>query len=439
MGRSEYLSPVGLETQGELLMGEDIDLRHFYAAYIFDQPQDRDGDIAAIVKQAQGKGYPARYWWLSEAVNLQGFPDRLIVCVHHPSFAPNAGMDLCQALREDQVAWDELEAASPIEYLQLGKFIRGLEDLRDSDGRPLFAHEDLSVVEWSEPHEEMALRLRMGDPVMDTLSPYEREKMRQALGEVLCLFTAVLENREVFEEMGVSLGQLFGSLAEQFTELTAVYETGTDDPTDKLTAAGQAFPFSLSSEIKGGFYESYVFENPADYEFEITMLLEEAQNRGYSTRYWWNSDENNEEVKSGNLLICVHHPEPWKNAGMDLFEAVKSLNINFDEVIEASADDYRQFGNHIAESTAIQTPNGVPLFPVLQPEQEAFIAQEKEPATDAVEIAFANWLLHVDEIILDMTGCSVADLPDINYRGLFESETHPSQAANAALGNAGFG
>ena len=72
-------------------------------------------------------GYPVRYWWLSEAMELQGSPDRLIVCVHHPSLGENAGMDLYNTLRQaaqkHKTLWDDLEAAQVDEYRQFGKIV----------------------------------------------------------------------------------------------------------------------------------------------------------------------------------------------------------------------------------------------------------------------------------------------------------------------------
>ena len=118
---------------------EDLDPRHFYAAYVFDQAHDRREDVATLMEQAQQLGYPLRYWWLSQAVDLQGNPDRLIVCVHHPSMAEDAGMDLYEVLEEGQVTWDGLEAAAVEEYRLLGKPVEGLEVICRPDGTPLFA------------------------------------------------------------------------------------------------------------------------------------------------------------------------------------------------------------------------------------------------------------------------------------------------------------
>ncbi len=118
---------------------EDLDPHHFYAAYVFDQAHERRDDVATVIEQAQQLGYPARYWWLSQAMELGGNPDRLIVCVHHPSMAEDAGMDLYEALGERQVTWDGLEAAAVDEYRLLGEPLEGPEVICRRDGTLLFS------------------------------------------------------------------------------------------------------------------------------------------------------------------------------------------------------------------------------------------------------------------------------------------------------------
>lgn len=121
---------------------ETLDPDHLYAAYVFDRPEARKRDIATLVEQAGKLGYPLRYWWLSEAMDIRGYPDRLIVCVHHPSALEDVGMDLYEALREavveHQMTWDDLEAAAVEEYQRLGKPIEGFEGICWPDGTRLF-------------------------------------------------------------------------------------------------------------------------------------------------------------------------------------------------------------------------------------------------------------------------------------------------------------
>lgn len=117
---------------------EILDPRHFYAAYIFDRAIEHKEDIEAILEQAKELGYPVRYWRLSDAMDLQGFPDRLIICVHHPSSSEETGMGLYEALKAKEVTWDDLEAAVVDEYRDLGKPVEVQGDLLLPDGSRLF-------------------------------------------------------------------------------------------------------------------------------------------------------------------------------------------------------------------------------------------------------------------------------------------------------------
>lgn len=117
---------------------EILDPHHFYASYVFDKADEHETDIGIILQQAGGLGYPVRYWWLSDAMDLQGTPDRLILCVHHPSRSEDAGMDLYESLSQKAVTWDDLEAAAVNEYRFLGKPVKVLEDMRSPFGNNLF-------------------------------------------------------------------------------------------------------------------------------------------------------------------------------------------------------------------------------------------------------------------------------------------------------------
>lgn len=121
---------------GRHLEIEILDPHHFYAAYVFDLPNIRENEIDTIIEQAQELGYPVRYWWLSEAVELQGYPDRLIVCVHHPSSSEDAGMDLYEALVSQGITWNDLEAAALDEYCCLGKLMDCLWFLNYQESHP---------------------------------------------------------------------------------------------------------------------------------------------------------------------------------------------------------------------------------------------------------------------------------------------------------------
>lgn len=119
---------------------ERLDPRHAYLAYIFDQPEEQLENIAPLLEQATELGYPVRYWWLSEAMvfDTDEVPNRLIVCVHHPSRDEDAGMDLYRSLREKKVQWAALEAAAFEEYVTFGKSVVKPAAIDRANGRSLF-------------------------------------------------------------------------------------------------------------------------------------------------------------------------------------------------------------------------------------------------------------------------------------------------------------
>ncbi len=124
--------------EGQQFIKEDLSGDHFYAAYIFDQAGSRRPDIETVIAEAQRLGYPVRYWWLSEAMQLDDCPERLIVCVHHPANDVNAGMDLYEALKQKAARWDDYEAAALEEYAWLGKRITSQEGIFKRAGSSLF-------------------------------------------------------------------------------------------------------------------------------------------------------------------------------------------------------------------------------------------------------------------------------------------------------------
>jgi len=81
-----------------------------YLAFIFDPPQE--GKLAAIntvIEEASRRGYEIRVWM---------FDNRLIVSAAVPNIGVDTGMGLYNALRDQKVAWDELEFAAPTEFFR---------------------------------------------------------------------------------------------------------------------------------------------------------------------------------------------------------------------------------------------------------------------------------------------------------------------------------
>ena len=143
---------------------EILDPRHFYAAYVFDRAAERESDVKTVIEQASELRYPVHYWWLSNAMDLQGAPDRLIVCVHHPSRSEDAGMDLYNILSQKEINWDDLDAATVEEYHFLGKPINDLGDLRHPEGNLLFP--DIQIESVS-PDSKVTLLTILSEDVRD--------------------------------------------------------------------------------------------------------------------------------------------------------------------------------------------------------------------------------------------------------------------------------
>jgi hypothetical protein len=57
MGEFENQSFLGKNPES----AEILNPCHFYAAYVFDQANEREHDIQTLIEQAQGLGYPVRY------------------------------------------------------------------------------------------------------------------------------------------------------------------------------------------------------------------------------------------------------------------------------------------------------------------------------------------------------------------------------------------
>ena len=110
-------------------------------------------------------------------MDLQGSPDRLIVCVHVPSRSQDAGMDLYNALKQEEASWDDLEAAMTDEYRVFGKHVKGLDDLRLPSGKLLYPY--ASRIEESNQQSKQA------EPVFLITQDDVREQAEEAVGRGL--------------------------------------------------------------------------------------------------------------------------------------------------------------------------------------------------------------------------------------------------------------
>ena len=207
---------------------EICDPRHFYAAHVYEEAMVQRDDVTAVVEQARALGYSVRYWWLSEVLALDGdSSDPLIVCVHCPSGEEDAGMDLYRALRQREVAWDSLEAASVEEYRRFGKVITQANEIFKPDGNALFP-EVSTLLSYSETSGLTSVLLVLADLRMNQFSPEARDTMRLSLQRLSHLFLLLLGNMEKLEEAGQPPAQTFAFFAGLVQEMTRFYQLRTD-------------------------------------------------------------------------------------------------------------------------------------------------------------------------------------------------------------------
>ena len=96
-------------SNGVTFPGEYL-VENTFLAFIFDPPPEAKlAAINTVIEAAHCRGREVRCWT---------FDDRLIVCVAVPDAGVDTGMDLYNALRAQNVKWDELECAAPAEFYQ---------------------------------------------------------------------------------------------------------------------------------------------------------------------------------------------------------------------------------------------------------------------------------------------------------------------------------
>ena len=153
-------------------------------------------------------------------------PDRLIVCVHHPTRDEDAGMDLYQSLREKNVEWAELEAASFEEYVAFGKSVLNPAAIDQADGQALFPELQMPFADWVEGENGLELRLRVDEDIIATLSETERKQVNSMLASVLQITTAVAQEKETILKNGAgALNDQLESVAESLKRTANFYKT----------------------------------------------------------------------------------------------------------------------------------------------------------------------------------------------------------------------
>lgn len=126
--------------QFELRQNEELHPHHFYAVYVFENAEVCKPQITQLVYEAWQMGYPVRYWWLSEVAELDGNQDKLLIGVHHPSQAEDAGLGLFTALASEDgffcASWDRVDVR---EYTAFGLPVEDIATITKPDETPLFS------------------------------------------------------------------------------------------------------------------------------------------------------------------------------------------------------------------------------------------------------------------------------------------------------------
>jgi hypothetical protein len=118
------------------------------------------------------------------------------------------------------------------------------------------------------------------------------------------------------------------------------------------------------------YYAAYIFDNADRRKHDITAVIEEAQKFAYPVRYWWLSDAMDLRDAPDRLIVCVHHSVTGEDAGMDLYERLQHLQIEWDDLDTATVEEYLFLSRPIGEPSSIAWPDGRALFPS-DPSQEA--------------------------------------------------------------------
>lgn len=88
-----------------------------------------------------------------------------------------------------------------------------------------------------------------------------------------------------------------------------------------------------------------------------------------------------------------------------------------------------RYGNNLEKVTAYDAKIGRKIEKAIEAEKAARPAQAD---------TFEGWMAQVDAIVISTSGLSYQDLPDIDYRELYEGAASPKLAATEVLREAGF-
>ncbi len=234
----------GRQSPSNLIENEELSPRHFYAVYEFENAEVYQPQITQVVHKAWDMGYPVRYWWLSEVAELEENPDKLIIGVHHPSQAEDAGLDLYMELVKEQGAsWDLWDGVDVREYAGFGIPVENMGAINKPNGLPLFPDLRTTTIEWSNLPGSVALQLQVKESLKGEVPLAVQEKMHHALTEIGYLFATVLENQQSLALAGMDLGKALDAIADNAAHMAHIFAETAVSSEDN-----QDFPFIEQDE-----------------------------------------------------------------------------------------------------------------------------------------------------------------------------------------------
>ncbi len=130
------------------------------------------------------------------------------------------------------------------------------------------------------------------------------------------------------------------------------------------------------------------------------------------------------------------HKEASRQAGGELdyiFSTLTDLVLDMTTIYQLTPEQQAKLFN---TTIVPQWPAEPDLSPInkLTPARKS---PEDQTSTDD-KAKFAAWLNQVDKAVQQIAGCSVHDLPDIDFWNLFADDASPVEVAVEALSEAGF-
>ena len=180
---------------------------------------------------------------------------------------------------------------------------------------------------------------------------------------------------------------------------------------------------------------------PAEHKATMTLLLLNEVRQGEWGEWL---------TEAGGMLLKDREKEPSQHSYpvISISRAGLSQIFSQEEVALFSDDDVQLIAQSIGTSLNLNPSfwNTVEATGRLLLENHHTIADHTstiyqvrpDPESQDGEADFSQWMLEVDRFVWMISGCSIHDLPNHDFRTMFEDGASPAEIANEALQEAGF-